>query len=106
MLSNLDNATTNKSQAVCLLQKYIDPSEMTLLVARILEDGFQTSMEPFVMSVFYPSGCLSQDSGWGTEPISLACVANQVSAPVLQYGILLNPSNPRFLQKRRQGYRH
>ncbi|KAN0066680.1 RNA dependent RNA polymerase domain containing protein [Elaphomyces granulatus] len=51
MLSNLDHAMTNKSQAVCLLQKYIDPNEMTLLLARILEDGFQASREPFVMSV-------------------------------------------------------
>ena len=51
MLSNLDHAMTDKSQAVCLLQKYIDPNEMTLRLAQILQDGFQTSREPFVMSV-------------------------------------------------------
>ena len=51
MLENLDLAMTSEAQAVHLLQKYIDPNEMTLLLADMVQDGFQQAQEPFVTSL-------------------------------------------------------
>ncbi|KAL1959629.1 hypothetical protein VTO42DRAFT_1664 [Malbranchea cinnamomea] len=51
MLENLDLAMTSESRAVHLLQKYIDPNEMTLLLADMIQDGFQQAKEPFVTSL-------------------------------------------------------
>jgi RNA-dependent RNA polymerase len=51
MLEGLDRAMTDGAQAISLLQKYIDPNEMTLLLAKMVQDGFQNSNEPFVASL-------------------------------------------------------
>lgn len=51
MLENLDLAMTSETQAVHLLQKYIDPNEMTLLLADMVQDGFQNAKEPFITSL-------------------------------------------------------
>lgn len=51
MLENLDLAMTNEAQAVHLLQKRIDPNEMTLMLADMVQNGFQKSNEPFVTSL-------------------------------------------------------
>lgn len=51
MLANLNNAMTSGSHAMRLLRKYVDPNQMSLLVSRMVEDGFQEVKEPFVMSL-------------------------------------------------------
>jgi RNA-dependent RNA polymerase len=51
MLANLDDAMTNEREAMNLLQKYIDPNQMTLTISQMVSDGFQKSMEPFVSSL-------------------------------------------------------
>lgn len=51
MLANLDEAMTSETQAVHLLQKYIDPNQMTLFISQMVKDGFQKSKEPFVTSL-------------------------------------------------------
>lgn len=51
MLENIDLAMTDEAQAIHLLQKYIDPNQMTLVLAEMVQDGFQASKEPFVTSL-------------------------------------------------------
>lgn len=51
MMANLQLAMTSESQAINLLQKYIDPNHMTLALADMVTDGFQTSRDPFVTSL-------------------------------------------------------
>jgi RNA-dependent RNA polymerase len=51
MLESLDRAMTDGAQAISLLQKYVDPNEMTLLLAKMIQDGFQNSNEPFIASL-------------------------------------------------------
>ena len=50
-LSNLAQAMTDEKMAVALLQKEIDPNQMTLAVAALILDGFQREKEPFVLSL-------------------------------------------------------
>ncbi len=49
-LSNLEQAMTDSKMALGLLQKDIDANQMTLQVAGMINDGFQTTNEPFVTS--------------------------------------------------------
>ncbi|KAJ9361854.1 hypothetical protein DTO280E4_3687 [Paecilomyces variotii] len=51
MLGSLDEAMTSESHAIRLLQKYVDPNQMSLVVGKMVEDGFQQAKEPFVMSL-------------------------------------------------------
>ncbi len=51
MLMNLQLAMTDEKMALHLLQKYIDPNQMTMTVAAMLLEGFQRTKEPFVMSL-------------------------------------------------------
>ncbi|OAT04159.1 RNA-directed RNA polymerase [Blastomyces gilchristii SLH14081] len=51
MLANLEQAMTDEDKAVSLLQKYVDPNQMTLVLADMIRDGFQGSREPFVSSL-------------------------------------------------------
>ncbi|MCJ1464650.1 hypothetical protein MMC07_003263 [Pseudocyphellaria aurata] len=50
-LSNLEQAMTNEKLALNLLQKDIDANQMTLTVAGMILDGFQSTEEPFVKSL-------------------------------------------------------
>ena len=51
MLLNLEQAMTDEKMALHLLQKYIDPNQMTMTVAGMILEGFQHSKEPFVTSL-------------------------------------------------------
>lgn len=51
MMASLELAMTSESQAINLLQKYIDPNHMTLALADMVADGFQRSKDPFVTSL-------------------------------------------------------
>lgn len=50
-LSNLAQAMVDETMALKLLQKEIDPNQMTLALAGLVLDGFQRVREPFVMSL-------------------------------------------------------
>ena len=50
-LSNLEQAMTDPKMALGLLQKEVDANQMTLQVASMINDGFQTANEPFVTSL-------------------------------------------------------
>ncbi|EEP75602.1 conserved hypothetical protein [Uncinocarpus reesii 1704] len=51
MLENLELAMSSEAQAIHLLHKYVDPNQMTLVLAEMVQDGFQASKEPFVTSL-------------------------------------------------------
>ncbi|ODH36010.1 hypothetical protein ACO22_02843 [Paracoccidioides brasiliensis] len=51
MLENLELAMTSQEQAIDLLQTYVDPNQMTLVLADMVLDGFQQSQDPFVTSL-------------------------------------------------------
>ncbi|KAI9927937.1 hypothetical protein MW887_002789 [Aspergillus wentii] len=51
MLKGLDEAMESDSKAIELLQKYVDPNQMTLTISQIVLDGFRRSKEPFLTSV-------------------------------------------------------
>ena len=50
-LSNLALAMTDEKMALTLLQKEIDPNQMTLAIAGLILDGFQRLREPFMLSL-------------------------------------------------------
>ncbi|KAL8951423.1 MAG: hypothetical protein Q9222_002614 [Ikaeria aurantiellina] len=50
-LSNLEIAMTNEQVALKMLQKDIDPNQMTLALAGMIIEGFQKVREPFMTSV-------------------------------------------------------
>ena len=50
-LSNIDEAMTNPAKALAILQKDIDHNQMTLALAGMILDGFQTRYEPFITSL-------------------------------------------------------
>ncbi|KAL8725364.1 MAG: hypothetical protein Q9181_006444 [Wetmoreana brouardii] len=50
-LANLEPAMNNEQIALAMLQKDIDPNQMTLTVAGMILDGFQKFQEPFMMSI-------------------------------------------------------
>ena len=51
MLVELERATHDESMAVRLLQKYVDPNQMSPTLAGMILDGFMESEDPFVMSL-------------------------------------------------------
>lgn len=51
MLEDVDKAMKNDTHAIELLQKFVDPSQMTLTVAQMVSDGFKARREPFVDSL-------------------------------------------------------
>ena len=52
-LANLEQAMTDEKVALSLLQKDIDPNQMTLCLAGMIIDGFQKSEEPFLTSLLH-----------------------------------------------------
>lgn len=50
-LADLELAMTNEKVALTMLQKDIDPNQMTLALAGLILDGFQQYQEPFMMSL-------------------------------------------------------
>ena len=50
-LANLGIAMKDEKMALSILQKDIDPNQMTLAIAGMILDGFQKIQEPFVMSL-------------------------------------------------------
>ncbi|KAL8673583.1 MAG: hypothetical protein Q9168_001981 [Polycauliona sp. 1 TL-2023] len=50
-LADLTLAMTNESKALTMLQKDIDPNQMTLTLAGMILDGFQRCQEPFMVSM-------------------------------------------------------
>lgn len=50
-LANLELAMTSGKVALTMLQKDIDPNQMTLALAGMILDGFQEHREPFIMSL-------------------------------------------------------
>ncbi len=51
MLSNLAEAMTNEKMALRVLQKHIDPNQMTTNLASLVLEGFMRTKEPFVTSL-------------------------------------------------------
>ncbi|KAI9813869.1 MAG: hypothetical protein M1832_006081 [Thelocarpon impressellum] len=51
MLSDLERATRDEVVAVNLLQKYIDPNQMTIALAGMILDGFMKAGDPFTLSL-------------------------------------------------------
>ena len=50
-LQDLKQAMTDPKKALTLLQKYVDHNQMTLTLASMIIDGFQTSGEPFMLAL-------------------------------------------------------
>jgi RNA-dependent RNA polymerase len=50
MLQSFNKAMTDDSQAVSLLQTFVDPNHTTLTLADLVHDGFRRVNEPFVIS--------------------------------------------------------
>ena len=48
MLNSFHDAMTNDSKATELLQKYIDPNQTTIILAKMVNDGFRRTNEPFM----------------------------------------------------------
>lgn len=51
MLLSFNNAMNDDARAIDLLQKFIDPNQMTLTLAQMVRQGFRRSNEPFVTSM-------------------------------------------------------
>ncbi|KAI9757369.1 MAG: hypothetical protein M4579_003483 [Chaenotheca gracillima] len=51
MLASLERAMWDETTALSLLQKYIDPNQITLSIAGMILDGFQKSEDPFTRSL-------------------------------------------------------
>lgn len=51
MLQDFDKAMKNDIHATEVLQKFVDPNQMTLTVAQMVSDGFKARGEPFVNSL-------------------------------------------------------
>ncbi|KMQ47920.1 hypothetical protein HL42_1425 [Trichophyton rubrum] len=51
MLEDMEQAMTSETKAMSMLQKRVDPNQMTLLLAQMVHDGFQGSCDPFVKSL-------------------------------------------------------
>ena len=52
-LSNLEQAMTDETMSLSLLQREIDPNQMTLALAGMVLDGFQKVREPFMLSLLH-----------------------------------------------------
>ena len=50
-LNDLKQAMTDSKKALNLLQKYVDHNQMTLTLAGMIVNGFQTSEEPFMLAL-------------------------------------------------------
>lgn len=51
MLENFENAMQNDGKAIELLQRFIDPNQVTLSLAQMVSNGFRRTNEPFVNSL-------------------------------------------------------
>lgn len=51
MLLSINKAMDNDAQAIDLLQKFVDPNQMTLSLAQMVRQGFRRTSEPFVTSM-------------------------------------------------------
>ncbi|KAM3064956.1 hypothetical protein ACMFMG_011216 [Clarireedia jacksonii] len=52
-LSNYQNAMSNNTLALSLLNRYIDDNHMTINIASMILSGFMTEREPFVLSLLH-----------------------------------------------------
>ena len=52
-LGNYQNAMSDNSLAQSLLVKYIDDNQMTINIATMINNGFMTTREPFVLSLLH-----------------------------------------------------
>ena len=50
-LSNLERAMVDEKIALAILTREIDPNQMTLAIASMVLDGFQSAKEPFMLSL-------------------------------------------------------
>lgn len=51
MLRSFTSAMNDDARAVDLLQKFVDPNQMTLVLAQMVKHGFRRTSEPFVISM-------------------------------------------------------
>jgi RNA-dependent RNA polymerase len=51
MLSSFNDAMKDDQKAIDLLQKWIDPNQMTLTIAQMVGDGFRQADEPYVCTL-------------------------------------------------------
>lgn len=51
MMAGLDEAMANDLQAINMLRKYVDPNHRSLVLSRMVHDGFRRSNEPFMVSI-------------------------------------------------------
>ncbi|KAJ5111120.1 hypothetical protein N7532_001655 [Penicillium argentinense] len=51
LLRNFEQAMKDDQQAKLMLRKYVDPNQMTLALAQMVDDGFRKTKEPFVYSL-------------------------------------------------------
>lgn len=51
MLRTFNTAMSDDSQAIDLLQRFVDPNQMTLALAQMVKHGFRRTNEPFVISM-------------------------------------------------------
>lgn len=51
MMAGLDEAMVNDHQAMYLLNKYVDPNQRSLVVSRMIRNGFRKSKEPFMAAI-------------------------------------------------------
>jgi RNA-dependent RNA polymerase len=52
-LSNYQTAMSNNNMAISLLSRYIDDNMMTINIASMINNGFMTERDPFVMSLLH-----------------------------------------------------
>lgn len=52
-LASLERAMTDEKTALALLQRDIDPNQMTLCIAGMIIDGFQKARDPFLVSLLH-----------------------------------------------------
>lgn len=52
-LANLKSAMTDKTLALSMLQRQVDPNQMTLEISSMIVDGFLDAQEPFVVSLLH-----------------------------------------------------
>lgn len=53
MLGNLERAMHNERLVTSMLHRQVDPNQMTLTLASIIQDGFMTAKDPFTISLLH-----------------------------------------------------
>ena len=52
-LADLEASMVDEEKAILCLRREVDPNQVTLALASMVEDGFHASQEPFVMNMLY-----------------------------------------------------